>query len=42
MIKNKNVSLSKGIDIIKNELDPILMEHRDRIMDEYFVVPMDL
>ena len=29
-------------NIIKNELDPCLMEHRDRIMDEYFVVPMDL
>ena len=29
-------------NIIKNELDPCLMEHRDRIMDKYFVVPMDL
>lgn len=29
-------------DAIKNELEPILMEHRDRVMDEYFVVPMDL
>ena len=29
-------------EVIKQELDPILMEHRDRIMDDYFVVPMDL